>query len=250
MEEKVLVTSKRYSIRWLGILLIIVGLFALIYSMFLTGSELHDDIYDSYYKEHTTHRHSGSCDDPDVAGVAWNCEYIKYENAQDYAQSRISKETISIFTDDPRYGFPAWSWALWVFLGAVGLAVLTQYLFKGYEMTITDKRVYGTVAFGMRVDIPLDSIAAVSTTTLMRGITVASSSGKINFLLIKNVKEMYEQINCLLGKRQQNTSMLINTGADNPQSNADEIRKFKELLDAGIITQEEFDAKKKQLLGL
>lgn len=33
-------------------------------------------------------------------------------------------------------------------------------------------------------------------------------------------------------------------------SSADELRKFKYLLDAGIITQEEFDAKKKQLLGL
>lgn len=31
---------------------------------------------------------------------------------------------------------------------------------------------------------------------------------------------------------------------------ADSIKKFKELLDAGIITQEEFDAKKKQLLGI
>lgn len=33
-------------------------------------------------------------------------------------------------------------------------------------------------------------------------------------------------------------------------SSADEIAKFKNLLDDGIITQEEFDAKKKQLLGL
>lgn len=31
---------------------------------------------------------------------------------------------------------------------------------------------------------------------------------------------------------------------------ADEIKKYKDLLDSGIITQEEFDAKKKQLLGL
>lgn len=31
---------------------------------------------------------------------------------------------------------------------------------------------------------------------------------------------------------------------------ADDIRKFKELLDAGVITPEEFDAKKKQLLGI
>ena len=33
-------------------------------------------------------------------------------------------------------------------------------------------------------------------------------------------------------------------------STADELKKFKELLDMGVITQEEFDAKKKQLLGL
>lgn len=33
-------------------------------------------------------------------------------------------------------------------------------------------------------------------------------------------------------------------------SAADELKKFKELLDMGAITQEEFDAKKKQLLGL
>ena len=31
---------------------------------------------------------------------------------------------------------------------------------------------------------------------------------------------------------------------------ADDLMKLKELLDAGILTQEEFDAKKKQLLGL
>jgi len=39
-----------------------------------------------------------------------------------------------------------------------------------------------------------------------------------------------------------------NTNTD--RSPFDVIRKYKELLDEGIITQEEFDAKKKQLLGL
>jgi hypothetical protein len=33
-------------------------------------------------------------------------------------------------------------------------------------------------------------------------------------------------------------------------SGADELLKFKQLLDAGVITQDEFDAKKKQILGL
>ena len=33
-------------------------------------------------------------------------------------------------------------------------------------------------------------------------------------------------------------------------SAADELKKFKDLLDMGVISQDEFDAKKKQLLGL
>ena len=33
-------------------------------------------------------------------------------------------------------------------------------------------------------------------------------------------------------------------------SSADELKKYKELLDSGIISQEEFDAKKKQLLNI
>ena len=45
----------------------------------------------------------------------------------------------------------------------------------------------------------------------------------------------------------KNPKPTITTQAVSP---ADELKKFKELLDAGIITQEEFDAKKKQLLGL
>lgn len=40
------------------------------------------------------------------------------------------------------------------------------------------------------------------------------------------------------------------TGYINQLSPADEIRKYKELLDDGLITQEEFEKKKKQLLGL
>ena len=40
------------------------------------------------------------------------------------------------------------------------------------------------------------------------------------------------------------------TSTANSNSVADELKKFKELLDNGVLTQEEFDAKKKQLLGL
>lgn len=44
-------------------------------------------------------------------------------------------------------------------------------------------------------------------------------------------------------KNAKNTTVVSSTPAD-------EIKKYKELLDMGIISREEFDAKKRQLLGL
>lgn len=40
------------------------------------------------------------------------------------------------------------------------------------------------------------------------------------------------------------------SGAEKPFSEADELLKWKNLLDSGVVTQEEYEAKKKQLLGL
>jgi len=42
----------------------------------------------------------------------------------------------------------------------------------------------------------------------------------------------------------------MNSNTVQAPSSAEELIKFKELLDSGVISQEEFDAKKKQLLGL
>lgn len=46
----------------------------------------------------------------------------------------------------------------------------------------------------------------------------------------------------------QNNSVINNI--NNVSSSADEIIKFKKLFDDGIITEDEFSAKKMQLLGL
>ena len=70
------------------------------------------------------------------------------------------------------------------------------------------------------------------------------SSGQPNFTV---VEELHSTLMQLLNAQQQNET----AAASAPQlSAADELAKFKSLLDSGVITQEEFDAKKKQLLGL
>lgn len=66
--------------------------------------------------------------------------------------------------------------------------------------------------------------------------------GKENDLYDKAYQYIKERISYY--KQQKNTPTVA---ASSP---ADELKKFKELLDSGIITEEEFNAKKKELLGL
>lgn len=114
------------------------------------------------------------------------------------------------------------------------------------ELVVTEARVCGVAAFGKRVDLPLDSISAVGTSFLC-GIDVGTSSGKIKFKLIENNSEVYKVLSGLILNRQRNNMPQSN---NSQTESADELKKYKDLLDSGVITQEEFDAKKKQLLGL
>lgn len=63
-------------------------------------------------------------------------------------------------------------------------------------------------------------------------------------------EKMEEVANYIKGKIDEIKSRGENPAVIAQVSVADEIKKFKELLDLGVITQEEFDTKKKQLLGM
>ncbi|WP_445479187.1 DUF4429 domain-containing protein [Lysinibacillus irui] len=62
----------------------------------------------------------------------------------------------------------------------------------------------------------------------------------------KELKQARELVDLIESKRHASSTPAQPTAV----SAADEILKMKELLDAGILTQDEFDAKKKQLLGI
>lgn len=130
------------------------------------------------------------------------------------------------------------------------IAGLIYFLLRRYELAVTDKRIYGKIVLGKRVDLPIDSVSAISTIRLLKGVSVSTSSGRIFFLAIQNADEIYTVMNDLLIERQQKKDNAA-VAATVPQSDeADQLKKYKDLLDSGVITQEEFDAKKKQLLGL
>ena len=134
----------------------------------------------------------------------------------------------------------------WLSIIFILLAVFFGVQMSFCEITVTDKRVYGKAAFGKIVDLPFDKISSVGT-CFPKGIVVATSSGVIKFWLLLNQEEVYTAISDLLKERQEKQ---VSVGVIKESSEADELKKYKDLLDSGVISQEEFDAKKKQLLGL
>lgn len=118
------------------------------------------------------------------------------------------------------------------------------------SITVTDKRVFGQITKWIfstrRLDLPLDSISSVETG--FNSIRVSTSSGYIAFKGITNQYEVASAINSLLMARQDVVTSVI---THEPQpSIPNELKQYKELLDGGVITQEEFDEKKRRLLGL
>lgn len=119
------------------------------------------------------------------------------------------------------------------------------------SITVTDRRVSGKTGWGKQVDLPLRQISAVS----KQGndtLGVSTSSGLIKFSRLENADEVYQVLTGLVNEMQMQSAPVVAapTPAAPQSSDADELAKYKALLDGGAITQEEYDAKKKQILGL
>lgn len=91
--------------------------------------------------------------------------------------------------------------------------------------------------------LPLNTISGVEYLAKTKGLNIFSGSQQIRFEAITNAEEVAKVVSGLIAKNSNNTSA--------PSGNsADELLKYKKLLDSGVISQEEFDAKKKQLLDI
>ena len=120
---------------------------------------------------------------------------------------------------------------------------------KNQKLVVTEDNIRGTYGklFKRNIDLPLDSINSTEVVKRSGIINISTSSQKIHFESLLNAEEISIVINDLIRNRQKKPST---TTIIQQSDAADELSKFKNLLDQGVITQEEFDAKKKQLLGL
>lgn len=242
MEEKVLIQSQQYNVKKFFVIAVLVGLLLslAIFAITVIGNidDGHDD-YSYYLEQYEEHKAAGRCNKYLEPGVRCHpCKMVeKYDSELVYEVSKTLKDDLVSVV------LPA---AVCTVIG-----FLVYLILSGYSLTVTDKRIYGTAAWGKRVDLPVDSISATATGGF-HGVSVSTSSGRISFQAIKNVEAIYNEINNLLLKRQQEKAKPseVATTIVQQSDEADQLKKYKALLDSGVITQEEFDAKKKQLLGL
>ena len=156
-----------------------------------------------------------------------------------------------------------WSWVfqfepigffLWFLVACISLlaSIIIGIIFlvnRKCELQVTENNVRGKAVLGKEVVLPLHMVSAYSTRKFLSVISVATASGVTKFSLIQNYKEIGEVLAKKINERQEKTETQIKHTYNNATS-MDDLLKIKSLLDAGVITQEEFDAKKKQLLDL
>jgi hypothetical protein len=126
--------------------------------------------------------------------------------------------------------------------GSVGAIVGSVSGKKTVKQTCTSLIIKITVN---NIDAPVEYIKLISSNTNKNSFVYRNA--------YQDAQEILSLLQLICNQRNTSNSESHNSESHNSvsqYSTADEIRKYKELWDDGIITEEEFQAKKKQLLGL
>ena len=136
-----------------------------------------------------------------------------------------------------------------------GYAIYTNHALKYQELTVTNLRVYGKIK-KKEINLPFDKITHVDLNR-KKCITITTASGIIICPSCANGNAVYTAINNVLNSRasqQMGSFTQVPTAQTTACANSTdvvaELKKYKDLLDNQLITQEEYDLKKKQLLDL
>ncbi|MBT2218098.1 SHOCT domain-containing protein [Virgibacillus dakarensis] len=121
------------------------------------------------------------------------------------------------------------------------------------QIYVTDKRIIVHKIEGIfkneKVEVPLSSVSSINTTAkgLGASIEIVASNNKasIEKLHIHIAQELKKLIDSLL-----HSNSIQTTSSNTSVDIADQIKKLADLRDSGILTEEEFNDKKKQLLGI
>jgi hypothetical protein len=133
--------------------------------------------------------------------------------------------------------------------GAYETKLLGKETVRNGVFLATNNRIvfFGKRTFGFDLEVfPYSSISSIEMGKGLMGhkISFFASGNKVSMKWINtgDINGFIEFVKKNIGKKTETNNT--------PTSSADELKKFAELRDAGILTEEEFNTKKKQLLGL
>lgn len=140
-----------------------------------------------------------------------------------------------------------------VFTSTNSTSTLVTGLAFGTSVTQGEKTIYYKDAIGVQYKPSSITDGYIQIETAAGGMTSSSSQyGGENAIQFAG-KERNEEAKIIVSFIQKKIEEVKNApagGVVQQASPAEELKKYKELLDMGVVTQEEFDAKKKQILGL
>lgn len=140
-----------------------------------------------------------------------------------------------------------------VFSSTKSTSTLVTGIVFGTSVTQGEKAIYYKDAIGIQYKPSSIADGYIQVETAAGGVTSSSSQyggeNSIQFSGKERNAEAEIIVNFIKNKIEEIKNAPVG-GVVQQVSPAEELKKFKELLDDGIITQEEFDAKKKELLGI
>ena len=140
-----------------------------------------------------------------------------------------------------------------VFTSTQSTSTIVTGLVFGTSMTQGEKTIYFKDAIGVQYKPSSIADGYIQVETAAGGVSTSNSqySGENSIQFSgKKSNEEAEIIVSYIRKQIEDIKNAPIGGVVQQLSPAEELKKFKDLLELGVITQEEFDAKKKQLLGL
>lgn len=141
----------------------------------------------------------------------------------------------------------------WLSVLVIGVAYLTNYV---PQLTKTAKSIWFVPAICVIVGWVIYAIQTISTVGWVNVVPSILNNIVLVFSLLLSMNYVVnpprkQQIEVAEETAEEEIENLDNYAPNNSGLDAvEEMKKYKDLLDSGAISQEEFDAKKKQLLGL
>lgn len=204
---------------------------------------------------------------------------FQQENVDVALSEKFEKITVNQLTANEITRFPRVAESLENNTFSLGLLLICTFLFvlaAGIVLIVCRKKFYSALIAGSLVLIVFvwnsslqKNIQSVANDAILRrlpSITYYEDTSTLflaNFMLflpmiaslvigtIETVLYFVKRKKNIAVKETQNEEEIAATEiTPQKEANIDELKKYKELLDQGIITQEDYDAKKKELLGL